>query len=48
MLKEYIWRGKRWRFDEKDAPKDAVPVEKPAAKKAAPRNKARKTQTKEE
>lgn len=46
MLKKYIWRGTTWQFEEKEAPKDAIPVVK--AKKAAPRNKARKTQTKEE
>ena len=50
MLKEYIWRGTTWQFEESEAPKGAVLVEKAktAAKKAAPRNKARKTQTKEE
>lgn len=50
MLKEYTWRGGTWQFEESEAPKDAVPVEpkKPAAKKAAPRNKARKTETKED
>lgn len=47
MLKEYIWRGTTWQFEETEAPKDAVLVKKPAAKKAAPRNKARKTETKE-
>lgn len=46
-LKDYSWRGYTWRFEEKDAPADAVPVEKaekPAANKAAkqPANKARK------
>ena len=50
MLKEYIWRGTTWQFEESEAPEGAVLVEKakkPAAKKAAPRNKARKTETKE-
>ena len=48
MLKEYVWRGSTWQFDEKDAPKGAVPVDdpKPAAKARAPRNKSRKAASK--
>ena len=50
-LKNYSWRGYTWRFEEKDAPADAVPVEKaakPAADKAAKpaANKTRKPATK--
>jgi len=48
-LKEYLWRGNTWQFEESDAPSDAVPVEAEAkraraasSKKAAtPKDKAK-------
>lgn len=43
-LKEYIYNGLRFQFEEKDAPKGAVPVEvqKPAKRRTAAANKSRK------
>lgn len=35
-LKEYIWRGHTWRFEESEAPEGAVPVTRPAAKSRRP------------
>ena len=52
MLREYLWRGSTWQFEEADAPADAVPVGdgagaragEPKAEKAAATkaNKARR------
>jgi len=44
MLKEYVWRGYTWQFEESEAPHDAVLLEKanrPANKAMKPANKAR-------
>ena len=44
MLKKYrMPNGRTYQFEEKEAPKCAVPVEQ---KKAEPKNKARTTKTK--
>ena len=51
-LKEYEWNGRTYRFEESEAPADAVPVEQKAAKPAADKaakpaaNKARTTRAK--
>lgn len=50
-MKNYIWNGKQYQFDESKAPADAVPVETvkaPEAKEKAldPKNKARETKKK--
>lgn len=52
-LKEYVWRGGTWQFEEGRQPADAVEVVAKAAAvpaKAAPRprNKARTPRTKEQ
>lgn len=50
MLKTYLYNGKQWQFEEKEAPAGAVEVKaKPAAvpnKAKKPANKARKVATK--
>ena len=56
-MKEYIWHGKQYQFDERKAPRDAIPVEeatKTPVQKAietvkkvlSPKNKARETKKK--
>lgn len=50
-MKNYIWNGKQYQFDETKAPADAVPVETVKApaveeKKLDPKNKARETKKK--
>lgn len=47
-LKEYVWRGHTFQFEESEAPADAVllKAEKPANKAAKPANKARTPRTK--
>lgn len=42
-LREYVWRGNTWQFEEAEAPADAVPVE--VDKKAARTAKSRKAAT---
>ena len=43
MLKIYLYKGRKYQFEEKEAPAGAVLVE---TKKATPKNKARATKTK--
>lgn len=50
-MKNYIWNGKQYQFDESKAPADAVPVEAIEApevkeKTLDPKNKARETKSK--
>lgn len=56
-MKDYIWHGKQYQFDESKVPRDAVPVDeitKTPAQKAVeavkkvlePKNKARETKKK--
>lgn len=37
MLKQYVWHGSTWQFEESKAPQDAVEI---VNKKAEPNNKA--------
>ena len=47
MLKRYrMPNGRTYQFEEKEAPKCAVPVDQPEQKKAEPKNKARATKNK--
>lgn len=39
MLKNYMWRGVEWQFEEGEQPEGAVEL-KPTKKAAAPQNKA--------
>lgn len=42
MLKKYrMPNGRTYQFDEKEAPKNAVPADQPEQKKVAPKNKAK-------
>lgn len=50
-MKNYIWKGKQFQFEESKAPADAVPVEAektptPEEKALTPSNKARGTKKK--
>lgn len=40
MLKDYLYNGKQFQFNEGEQPKGAVEVKPPEAKKAEPENKA--------
>lgn len=42
MLREYVWRGTTWQFDDRDAPEGAVPVDgrKPKGRPAKTKERA--------
>lgn len=49
MIKEYMYNGKQYQFEENDAPEGAVELKKavePSNKAVKPANKRRKAETK--